>query len=246
VVAAAFNGKVDLFDGEHLPERDLFVKPVQGTGGKGAERWDRFDGGFRERRNGFLSEGDLLRRLGLQSRSRPMLVQPRVQNCAELSEVNNGALSTLRIVTCLDERDRPEVVAAVMRMAIGDNDCVDNFHSGGIAAAVDLESGELGPASNLGMDARLGWVEEHPNTSARIRGRPVPQWNEACRLAERAHLAFDDRTIVGWDIAPTEDGPIIVEGNGSPDLDIIQRTTRSGLADSRLCQLLTHHLKAAA
>jgi hypothetical protein len=242
VIAAASNGRLELFEGDHLPDVDLFVKPIEGTGGKGAERWDRCDGGYRSRSGGFACEDDLCARLRKRSRSCPMLVQPRVRNCDELGDINNGALSTFRIVTCLDERGRPEVVAAVMRMAIGDNDSVDNFHSGGIAAAIELASGELGSASDLGMNARRGWIDRHPDSGAQIRGRPVPQWKEACRLAAQAHRAFDDRTIVGWDIAPTQDGPIIVEGNGSPDLDIVQRTTRSGLADSRLSQLLSHHL----
>ena len=241
-IAVVLAGEVTLLDGEHLPEQDLFVKPVSATGGKGAERWDRFDGGYRSSAVGFLNEADLLDRLRKRSRSRPMLVQERVRNCAELDGLNNGALSTYRIVTCLDERGRPEVVAAVMRMAIGDNDRVDNIHSGGIAAAVDLVSGELGPASNLGMDARLGWVEKHPGTGAQIRGRHMPLWKEACSLAERAHHAFEDRIIVGWDIAPTEDGPIIVEGNAAPDVDLLQRPMRSGLAQSRMCTLLEHHL----
>jgi hypothetical protein len=244
VTAVASNGRIEMLDGDHLPRIDLFVKPVQGTGGKGAERWDCCGAGYKSRTCGFVSESEFLDRLRRRSRSRPMLVQPRVRNCEELADLNNDALSTFRIVTCLDESDRPEVVAAVMRMAIGDNDCVDNFHSGGIAAAVDPASGKLGSASDLGMNARRGWADRHPDTGARIRGRLVPQWKEACGLAQRAHRAFDDRTIVGWDIAPTEDGPIIIEGNGSPDLDIVQRTTRSGLADSRLSRLLSHHLIA--
>jgi len=243
VVAAAANGHIDFLERENFPAIDLFVKPVCAAGGKGTERWDHVEGGFQETRFGILSDRGLLNRLRRQSKSRPMLVQPRVKNCSELAPLNNDALSTVRIVTCLNERGRPEVVAAAMRMAIGDNHRVDNFHAGGIAAAVDLRSGELGPASNLGMDARLGWVERHPNSDATIRGRVVPRWKETCELAERAHRAFDDRVIVGWDIAPTQDGPIIVEGNGSPDLDIVQRTTRSGLAGSRLSQLLSHHLQ---
>jgi len=242
VIGLASHGGVKLFDAEHLPETDLFVKPVRGTGGSGAERWDHRENGFSEPHAGLLTERELLARLAARSRRRPILLQPRIENCAELSAINNGALSTLRIVTCLDERRRPEVVAAVMRMAIGDNHRVDNFHAGGIAAAVDLDHGALGPASDLGMDARLGWVDRHPDSGAQITGRTVPWWREACALAERAHRVFDDRTIVGWDIAPTEDGPIIVEGNGSPDLDIVQRAMRSGLADSRLSRLLTHHL----
>ena len=35
-----------------------------------------------------------------------------------------------------------------------------------------------------------------------------------------------------------------MEGNAAPDFDIVQRMTRSGLADSRLSELLLHHMKA--
>src|SRR5919112_1978475 len=90
--------------------------------------------------------------------------------CAELNDINNGALSTIRVVTCLNEHGWPEVVAAAMRMAKGDNHRVDNFHAGGIASAVDLQSGELGPASNMGMDARAGWLDRHPDSGGQITG----------------------------------------------------------------------------
>jgi glutathione synthase/RimK-type ligase-like ATP-grasp enzyme len=96
------------------------------------------------------------------------------------------------------------------------------------------------------MDVRLGWLDRHPNSGAQIQGRIVPQWAEMRDLAERAHRAFDDRVVVGWDIAPTPDGPILVEGNGGPDFDIIQRTRRAGLANSRLTELLRYHLNEPA
>ena len=57
-----------------------------------------------------------------------------------------------------------------MRMAVGGNHRVDNFHAGGIAAPVDLQSGKLGLASNMGMDVRLGWLDRHPDTGAQIHG----------------------------------------------------------------------------
>jgi hypothetical protein len=70
----------------------------------------------------------------------------------------------------------------------------------------------------------------------------VPQWAEACDLARRAHRAFDDRVVIGWDIGLTADGPVVVEGNSRPDVDILQRMARGGLAEGRLGQLLLHHV----
>jgi len=62
----------------------------------------------------------------------------------------------VRALTCLDEQGRPELIAAVFRMAIGGNRTVDNIHAGGIAAGIDLETGAMSQASDLGMSARLG------------------------------------------------------------------------------------------
>ena len=61
-------------------------------------------------------------------------------------------------------------------------------------------------------------------------------------FAESAHRAFSDRIMVGWDIAITPDGLLVVEGNGSPDLDIMQRAYRRGWMTDRLGQLLSHHV----
>lgn len=245
VLAAAIAGEVVSFEPEGLPRADLFVKPIRGRGGRGAERWDYGGRGrYRGLHSELLSDAELLDRLRAESKQVPRIVQPRLVNCDELNDINNGALSTVRIVTCLDESGRPEVVAAAARMAIGDNHRVDNFHAGGIASAIDLDTGVLGPASNMGMNARLGWLDRHPDCGGAITGRKLPMWDETRRLAERAHRAFDDRVIVGWDIAVTPQGPTLVEGNSAPDLDIIQRIRRSGLADSRFAELLAHHVRS--
>ena len=48
--------------------------------------------------------------------------------------------------------------------------------------------------------------------------------------------------VVGWDIAILADGPIIVEGNGNPDLDILQRFMPLGFREHRFGRLLAHHV----
>lgn len=84
---------------------------------------------------------------------------------------------------------------------------------------------------------RLGWLTHHPIPGAPIEGRR--RIESFCR---NAHAAFAERIIIGGDIAITRDGPVIVEANGAPDLDIMQRPVGEGLLRGRLGQLLAHHL----
>lgn len=232
------------YPGQPLPDRDIFVKPVTGRGGRGAERWDNvgpsaFKGAAGEQVQG----SELLSRLVVRSRHRPQIVQPRLAPHPDLALVTSGALPTIRILTCLDTTGEPQVIAAMMRMSFGRNKTVDNLHAGGIGALIDVDRGTLSKASNLGSDARLGWFSEHPDTGQPIEGRLVPFWEEAKAAAVDAHRHFGDRVVVGWDIAILEDGPIFIEGNGNPDLDILQRFMRVGFREHRLAEFLAFHLR---
>jgi hypothetical protein len=141
------------------------------------------------------------------------------------------------------ERGSYEAVCALFRMAVGDNRQVDNFHAGGIAAPIDVASGRLGAATDWGLRPRHGWKSHHPDTGGPIEGRILPLWAETRALAERAHAAFADRHIVGWDMAILEDGPAIVEANGGPDTDMHQRVSREPLGNQRFGELMAFHLR---
>ncbi len=227
-----------------LPERDLFVKPASGRGGRGAERWDRVGPSmFASPAGERLESEQLLRRLVERSRRRPLIVQPRMQPHRELCEITAGALPTVRVLTCLNETRQPEVITAMLRTSFGRNVTVDNLHQGGIGALVDLDTGALSKSSNLGSDATIGWFSVHPNTGAPIEGRRIPCWEQVKADAVTAHRHFMDRVVIGWDIAILEDGPIFIEGNGNPDLDILQRFMRIGLREHRFARLLVHHIR---
>jgi len=234
-------------DQKSLPPQDLFVKPIAGRGGTGAAVWAYVgEGRYRSGRSEIVDAAALLRRLEARSRRRDLLIQPRLVNHGDVRDLACGTLATARILTCLDEEGRPEVMAAVFRMAAVEGSPVDNFHAGGIAASVELATGRLTAATDLGMDARRGWTERHPVTGALILGRALPCWPEALELARRAHAVFSDHLVVGWDVALLDDGPCIIEGNGGPDLDVMQRPARSPMGGQRFSQLCAFHLARQA
>ena len=226
-----------------LPKTDLFVKPVSGCGGKGAERWDYGGRGiYRTPGCRALSGSELCARLRDMSRRQPYLVQKRVRNHPAIRDLSNGALSTIRIITCLDERNQPEIIGAVLKMAVGTNVTIDNVHAGAIAAPIDLRQGRLGEATHMGIDAKKGWIDRHPITHAPIKGRVLPMWNEVCELVRSAHAAFDDWVVVGWDVAIMAGGPRLVEGNNGPDIEMVQRPLRTAFGEGRLGELIAFHL----
>ena len=107
-------------------------------------------------------------------------------------------------------------------MAMATN-VVDNLHAGGIAAAMDLASGQL----SAGLRPRRaseasGWLSTIRRPAHKSKAGPA-EWPEVADAGQGAHTAFSERVMPAWDIALLDDGPILVEGNARPDLDIIQR-----------------------
>jgi hypothetical protein len=236
-------------NGALLPPIDLFVKLIRGTGGRGAERWDYLNAGlYRDAHGHVLTAAALVARLRVLTLSarKGYVVQPRLLNHRDIRDLSNGALSTVRVMTCRNERGEYEVTNAAFRMAQGDNTVVDNFHAGGILAKVDIGTGVLGRATDgaLALGPGTGWCERHPDTGGQILGRRLPLWPQVLDLARRAHAtAFSDHVVIGWDIAILDDGPRLVEGNKGPDLDLVQRSHGEPLGNTRLGHLLAYNLR---
>ena len=66
--------------------------------------------------------------------------------------------------------------------------------------------------------------ETHPLTGIPFMGFQVPLWDEALdmvRKAARKAYGYNCHWI-GWDVAITPDGPVLVEGNNLPGYDMCQ------------------------
>lgn len=228
------------------PASDLFVKAKRGAGGRDAVRWRYLDdGSYRDHEGRVLSRDALAAHLRTISLKASYVVRPNVANHPAIADLSTGALNTVRVVTCRNETGAFEATNALLRMARGRGTVVDNMHAGGIGAKVDIATGTLGRATDMGMSRASGWWARHPDTGAPIAGRTLPFWAEVLDLVGRAHAAFPDQPAIGWDVALTAEGPCLVEGNKSPDLDIVQRTHEAPLGNARFGQLFAFNLARA-
>lgn len=145
------------------------------------------------------------------------VVEDVLQQHEVMNQMNPHAINTLRIVTILNETG-PHIVYAHIRIGNSDRP-VDNLHSGGMFAPIDLEKGVIQyPA----YDKARHTYTEHPRTHTTIQGFAIPHWEEAKAMCLEATRIVPQMRYVGWDVAITPTGPVFVEGNNLPGYDILQ------------------------
>jgi hypothetical protein len=151
------------------------------------------------------------------------LFQQRVEPHPDIREVAGDRTCTLRMVVLLGD-EGPLLHRVVLRIPTGRN-VTDNFAhgvAGNAKASINPRSGVAERAvqgvPNNGASARhLGLfgvaIHSHPDTGKPLVGFRVPDWDETVELCLRAATAFPELHYQCWDIAPSAQGPMIVELN---------------------------------
>lgn len=143
----------------------------------------------------------------------------------DLARLNPSCVNTIRVITIASENGC-EIVGAVLKS--GNGGIVDNMGAGGLCAPVDLETGAVtGDASIRRDDIQ----EKHPITGVVFRGLQIPMWDEVKALVAKVSAVVPQVRFVGWDIAVTPRGPVIVEGNYYPGNGLWQIPDKRGKMD---------------
>lgn len=135
----------------------------------------------------------------------------------EMNKLNLNSINTIRITT-ITKDGVAYPMYSVLRMGIN-NATVDNVGSGGIYTVLD-ENGTI--KNPCWSDKTISTYTEHPTTGFKLIGFKVPMYKEAVELVKKAAVLHEHVRYVGWDIAITDKGPIIVEGNQLPGYDMPQ------------------------
>ncbi len=138
------------------------------------------------------------------------LVEEEIIQHDILNKLHPHSVNTLRIITILKNK-QVHIVTAYLR--IGNNNIVDNMTGGGMIAPIDPKNGTIKfPAANKKGDV----FTKHPLTNEHIPGLAIPYWQEVQNLVYEVPHKVPQLQLIGWDIAITNHGPQLIEGNQYP------------------------------
>jgi hypothetical protein len=224
-------------------DQDLFVKRRRSRGTRGVATYRRTDiFRYLNDKRQSITLDQLFNELLRRSRSERLIAQPCLHNHPMIADLADEALIVFRLMTCLDEDLRPVLTNAYLRLMAKLEPNWDVRPIREFFAPIDLERGVLGQLTGDRPECLSEWSDHHPVSGAMVAGRTVPFWHELARLATRVHSLVPGRVMVGWDIALTTEGPVVLEGNSFTDVLVPQRVFRMPLGHMRLGELLDFHL----
>lgn len=182
----------------------FFAKPNSGQCGKGIEKIETSKWNIDELYSYIVSNG-------LE------LLEEPIKQHNEMNKLNSSSVNTIRMVTVMNKQGDVTILATFSR--IGNGKVVDNFNSGGMTARINRETGVI---EEEAVNKAGTIFEKHPITGTTIKGFQIPCWDEARNLVKEAARLSEHVRYVGWDVAITTDGPVLVEGNHYPGHDIYQ------------------------
>jgi len=210
----------------------LVLKPRSAFGGKGVFILAPEDGQFRLNRESVQPAGLEERIRGLDT----YIVTPKVRQAQYAAALFAKTANTIRLVTMVEPVDGDVIIAeAVHRIGAESSFPVDNYGPGGLYSFIDIESGRL--SSAVRNDGRR--YAKHPDSGAPIEGVVIPRWHELLDSVKRLARALDFVPYIGWDLARTDNGFFVIEGNY--DAQLHQRF-RPLLTDERVRACYRHWL----
>ncbi len=186
-------------------QTQLIGKPLEGSSGQGIRKYT--PEGWKDGAPAFLKKL-LADQIGI--------LEEIVIQHPQMASLCPTSVNTCRIATLLGDKQQG-IVYAFLR--IGNGKIMDNVDCGGMAAGIDLESGKL---LTVGADKQGNTFLKHPMTNTGLIGFTIPFWAEAKAMCLEAAQKFPQMRFVAWDVAITEQGPTLIEGNSFPSHAIPQ------------------------
>lgn len=175
--------------------KKIIIKPTDACSGEGIELIEI---------NKKINLKSLYSRLRIEKK---YLVEEFIIQHKKISNIYPNSVNTLRVISFL--KDNNEVVILKLVMKFGNDSFMDNFATGGMYTFPNINGIIEYPA----FDKDCNIYDNHPKTNSKIKGFQIPYIRETIKMIKKSALIVPEIRYVGWDVAITDNGPILIEGN---------------------------------
>ncbi len=205
------------------------IKPARGFGGKGiavvqsvsGDTW-HLTGGEKWSRSQCIEHiGNIL--YGVFSIDNTMDVafaEALIKPHPDILQLATAGIPDIRIII---HKGMP--VLGMMRIATKKSRGKANLHAGGFAVGIDLQRG----ITTRGWSGKEP-IKKHPETGVWLEGIQIPRWSEIMAAAGRLYTHFPLGYMGADFVVDAGQGPLILELNARPGLEI-QNVTATGLLE---------------
>lgn len=198
----------NLFNSEGI--KSVFVKPIDGIGGINSFKIDLTE----------LSDLETMSNVYTSIIQGNFLIQECLNQHEEINNIYSKSINTIRVHTFIDSDGERKIASALMRFGMNGS-IVDNGSSGGLYVPVNTKDWTLKGKGRTYFKNGGKLFDLHPNSNYTFDGFNLPFPNEIEEIVLKASKLFHEE-IIGWDVAITDLGPIIIEGNHNPHIVMAQ------------------------
>ncbi len=153
------------------------------------------------------------------------LLEEYVYQHREMSKLSPDSLNTIRVIT-YNNNNKIKIIGSIIRIGCGGE--TDNLTTGGIACQINQDTGII-DRSGISFDIKKSNITTHPVTGVKLIGFKIPYWEEILSICIRAAKKQPSLKSLGWDVAVTEKGPILIESNHDWGARLWQMSSGKGL-----------------
>ena len=143
----------------------------------------------------------------------PLIFESVVRQTKQFSTFNESSVNTVRFMTTLYPDGTTKVIATFIKIGRAGK-CVDNAGGGGnVDVCVDRDTGEIKYAIQFDGWHHIKDIDCHPDNGNQLNGVVIENWQAIKEEVMKFQQAFPYCKAAGWDIAITNEGPVVIEVN---------------------------------
>lgn len=136
-----------------------------------------------------------------------------IRQTKQFASFNESSVNTVRFMTTLWPDGSAKIIATFIKIGRAGK-CVDNAGGGGnVDVCVDTETGEIKYAIQFDGWQKIKDIDVHPDSGNQLNGVIIENWDAIKKDVIAFQEAFPFCKAIGWDIAITDEGPVVIEAN---------------------------------